>query len=269
MLAQDRHRIIIARISDQASVSTLELSRLMHVSAETIRRDLVALEQTGALRRIYGGAVSTRRQQSSEPPFRQRMVLNTQPKQAIGVAAFRLIKPGQMIFIDLGTTCAEIARALALDFRGTVVTQSLLVADALGENRDVEVILAPGRLRRGEWAVTGSATVTFLERMNFDVALLSCGGVDAEGGVTDFNFDDAEVKRRVARNSESAYVAADSSKHGVVGSFAVMPWFDLRGLITDVLPPRGLVEEINRAGARVVLPDETHSGDPKTADSDH
>lgn len=226
----------------------------MRVSVETIRRDLVTLEQAGKLRRIYGGAVSIRRQQSSEPPFRQRMQLHTGPKQAIGAAAAGLVEAGQMIFIDLGTTCAEIARALAPTFTGTVVTQSLLVADALGETSEVEVILAPGRLRRGEWAVTGSATVSFLEQMNFDIAFLSCGGVDAGGGVTDFNFDDADVKRRVASNAVATYVVADSSKHGVVGSFAVMPWFDLHGLVTDASPPRGLGEEIRRAGAELIVP---------------
>ena len=92
--------------------------------------------------------------------------------------------------------------------------------------------------------------------MHFDVAFLGCGGVDAEAGVTDFNFDDADVKRRVARNSGSAYVVADSSKHGVVASFGVMPWFELRGLVSDVLPPRGLVDEVGRAGGRIIVPPE-------------
>ncbi|MDO5285501.1 MAG: DeoR/GlpR family DNA-binding transcription regulator [Actinomycetia bacterium] len=253
MLAHDRHRLIRTRIADQASVSTVELARQFRVSPETIRRDLMHLEQQGALRRTYGGAVSIRRQQSFEPPFRQRTLLNTETKQQIGAAAAGLLRCGQLVFIDLGTTCAAIAQALAVSFRGTVVTQSLLVADALSEAGDVEVILAPGRLRRGEWSVTGAATITFLEQMHVDLAFLGCGGVDAETGVTDFTFDDAQVKRRVAQNAGATYVVADSSKHAVVASFAVLPWYEMRGLITDTVPPRGLVDEAHRTGVEIVI----------------
>ncbi len=270
MLARDRQQHIKARIADQASVTTVELARQLRVSAETIRRDLLLLEEQGELRRIYGGAVSIRRQQSSEPPFRQRALLHTQPKRSIGAASARLVTSGQLIFIDLGTTCAAVAQALADSFCGTVVTQSLLVADALNETGNVEVILAPGRLRRGEWSVTGSATVLFLERMHFDAAFIGCGGIDAEAGVTDFNFDDADVKRRVAQNSGATYIVADSSKHGVVGSFGVLSWYDLRGLITDATPPRGLVDEMNRAGTRIVVaavgdPVPGAAGEPRSA----
>lgn len=72
MLVHERYRYITRAIQSQASVATLELARALHVSTETVRRDLVALEKQGTLRRVYGGAVAPRRQQSSEPPFAQR-----------------------------------------------------------------------------------------------------------------------------------------------------------------------------------------------------
>lgn len=89
--------------------------------------------------------------------------------------------------------------------------------------------------------------------MHFDVALLSCGGVDASTGATDFNFEDVEIKRTVAANSRRTYVLADSTKFGVVGSFEIGTWHDLTGLIADRVPPDGIAAAARRAGSELVV----------------
>src|SRR5699024_4518282 len=102
----------------------------------------------------------------------------------------------------------------------------------------------------------------FIEGIHCDVALLSCGGVDATAGTTDFDFDDVEIKRTVARNSERSYVLADSSKHGVVGTYTMGDWFDVNGLVTDQAPPRGLTAAVRAAGGRVHCPPEAANNLP-------
>lgn len=251
MLAQDRRRFITAQVAEQAAVSTVELARRMRVSVETVRRDLIDLEKQGALRRVYGGAVSINRRQTAEPPFQTRLIQSAEAKAVIGQIASTLVQPGQFVFVDSGTTCAAVAKAMAGSFCGTIATQSLLVADALAEASLIEVIMAPGKLRHGEWSVTGAATARFLAAMHFDVAFISCGGVDAGAGITDFNFDDVSIKQRVAQHANEVNVVADASKHGVVGSFAVMPWTDFHGLITDVEPPRGISSEASRSNVTI------------------
>ena len=254
MLVHERYRYITRAIQSQASVATLELARALHVSTETVRRDLVALEKQGTLRRVYGGAVAPRRQQSSEPPFAQRANINAAAKRAIGDIAQALVAPGQTVFVDVGTTGQAVARALAGSFTGTIVSHSLLVALEVAQGPSADLILAPGRLRRGEWSLSGTSAHKFIQSMHFDVAFLSCGGVDASVGPTDFDFDDVEVKRTVARNSTHSYILADSSKHGVVGRYAIGDWFDIGGLVTDVPPPDGIVTAIRSAGGHVHLP---------------
>lgn len=254
MLVQERHRFIARAIQSKASVSTIGLARSLHVSTETIRRDLVTLENSGVLRRVYGGAVGLTRLRSSEPPFAERAATNADAKAVIGHVTAQFLHPGQTVFLDVGTTAQAVAKTLARGFQGTIVSHSLLVALELAKWPNTDLVLAPGRLRRGEWSLSGTATHEFIRAMHFDVALLSCGGVDASGGATDFDFDDVEIKRTVARHSKHVFVLADSSKHGVVGSYAFGDWYDIHGIITERPPPDGLTSAIRAAGGRVRLP---------------
>ncbi|MGC5629863.1 DeoR/GlpR family DNA-binding transcription regulator [Georgenia sp. Z1344] len=254
MLVQQRYRHIVRALQSQASVSTIDLSRALRVSVETVRRDLVHLEREGLLRRVYGGAVSVTRQRSSEPSFDRRSGIREKEKRVVGELVRSLVRPGQSIFLDVGTTGQAAAAALAPSFEGTIVTHSLLVANEIGRGAGAELVLAPGRLRRGEWSVSGTATHSFIRQMHFDVALLSCGGVDAAAGPTDFDFDDVEVKRTVARHSERSYILADSSKHGVVGRYVIGEWFDVNGLVTDAAPPEGLAVAVRAGGGEVIRP---------------
>lgn len=254
VLVQQRYRYITRALQSGASVQTIELARALHVSPETIRRDLIVLEEQGVLRRVYGGAVAPRRQQSSEPPFAQRANINAEAKRRIGDVVARLVQPGQTVFVDVGTTAQAAARALAPHFHGTIVSHSLLVALEVAQGPTADLVLAPGKMRRGEWSLSGTAAHKFIQAMHFDVAFLSCGGVDATVGPTDFDFDDVEVKRTVARNSRRSFILADGTKHGVVGRYSIGDWFDVGGLITDVDPPEGLSSAVLSAGGQIHLP---------------
>lgn len=256
MLVEQRHRFIIRAVQSEASIATIELARALHVSQETIRRDLISLERKGLLRRVYGGAVTPHRQRSSEPPLSQRTTIYAEAKRTVGVLAAQLLNGAQTVFVDVGTTAHAAAKALAPAFRGTVVSHSLLVAGEIADAGTAELLLAPGRLRRGEWSLSGTVAHNFIQDVHFDVALLSCGGVDAAAGPTDFDFDDVQVKRTVARNSERSYILADSSKHGVVGRHAIGDWFDVNGLVTDQPPPEGLAARIHAAGGTILVPGE-------------
>lgn len=253
-MAVERRRYIERVLAARSSVTTVELARALRVSAETVRRDLIVLEEMGVLRRVYGGAVAPSRKRTGEPPFAQRSGERVEAKARVAAAAAALATAEQTVFVDVGTTCRAVARALGERFRGTVVSHSLLVAGELADAPEVEVLLAPGTLRRGEWSLTGAVTLRFLQGMHFDVALISCGGVDATSGVTDFNLEDTQIKQTVARAAKRAYVVADASKHGVVGRYEVGDWYDLPGLVTDTSPPEGLSQAIRVAGGGVYLP---------------
>lgn len=253
-LAQQRYRYITKALHSEGSVTTIELARALHVSTETVRRDLIQLERDGVLRRVYGGAVAPRRLRSAEPPYAQRTTISANAKAMIGELATTLVKPGQFVFLDVGTTAQAVAKALTQTFDGTIVSHSLLVALELAQGPKAELLLAPGRMRRGEWSLSGAATHKFLADLHFDVAFISCGGVDASEGPTDYDHDDVELKRTVARNSKCAYIVADSSKHGVVGRYGIASWYDFHGMVTDSAPPAGLATAIESVGGMIQLP---------------
>ncbi|MGI5952022.1 MAG: DeoR/GlpR family DNA-binding transcription regulator [Brooklawnia sp.] len=251
MLSQDRQRYIVTKLKADASVSTVELARALHVSTETIRRDLTLLQDKGALQRVYGGAVIAGYRRQEEPPHMVRLATAVEGKRKIGEIAALLARSDHTVFVDVGTTGQFIARELAVSYRGTVVTNSLLVANELADSTRIEVIIAPGRLRPGKWSSSGAVTVQFLGSMRFDTAFISCGAIDAKAGITVFDFEDTEAKPVVCERSTRVLIVADSTKHGVVGRHAVVDWNEVQGLVTDKPPPPGLTTRIEATGGIV------------------
>ncbi|MEP6842035.1 MAG: DeoR/GlpR family DNA-binding transcription regulator [Pseudolysinimonas sp.] len=237
MLPSERRARISDRIRTARIVSTDELARSLDVSTETIRRDLLALERHGDVQRVHGGAQSAQLAPvGNEAPFSERVALANSGKVRIGVAAAKLVQPGQTVIIDIGTTALQVARALPYDFVGVVVTCSLLVAMELADRPHIEVLVSGGRLRSGDLALSNSQTTTFFDSIFADVAFLGSGGVDSEAGLTDYYLDEAVTRQSILRNSRMSFVLADSSKIGRIARHRVAGLEHLAGLITDVEP---------------------------------
>ncbi|MGW0588560.1 DeoR/GlpR family DNA-binding transcription regulator [Streptosporangium sp. NPDC002607] len=254
VLPAERHARIGEALRISRVVSTDDLAHELGVSAETIRRDFVALERQGRLSRVHGGATITLGQAAGEEaPFAERTGTAADAKTRIGRAAAGLVHPGQTVVIDVGTTAVQVARALPLDFTGTVATCSLLVAAELSERPGIEVLVCGGRLRGGDLALSNSVAQAFFADLNPDVAFLGSGGVDAAAGLTDYYLDEIAVRKIVLRNATRSYVLADSSKFGLVARHRVAELGELGGLITEAEPPSGIQDAITRGGGVMVL----------------
>lgn len=259
MLAAERHALISQAIQEGRVVSTAELADTLDVSTETIRRDFAELETKGLLVRVRGGATSTDHL-SDEPSFGERSSAAGEAKEAIGTLAAELVRPGQTVVIDVGTTAMHVARALAQNFTGVVLTCSVLVANELASATGIEVHLSSGRMRRGDLALSGPVAQRFFEDVYADVAFLGSGGVHDEAGLTDFHLDECHVRRVIMRNSAVHYVLADSSKLQRIAPYRVAPLEQLDSLITDQRPPEQLLSALNAAGGRAVWPGHVPDG---------
>ncbi|MFF0449928.1 DeoR/GlpR family DNA-binding transcription regulator [Streptomyces sp. NPDC004609] len=253
MLSVERHALISQAIQEGRVVSTAELADTLRVSAETIRRDFAELEAKGLLVRVRGGATRTDHL-SNEPSFGERFGAAAEAKSVIGKLAAGLVRPGQTVVIDVGTTAMHVARALAGNFTGVVLTCSVLAANELAEATGIEVHLSAGRMRRGDLALSGPLAQRFFEDVYADVAFLGSGGVHDEAGLTDFHLDECHVRRVIMRNSAMTYVLADSSKLQRVAPYRVAPLEQTGGLITDRQPPGELTRALTGAGGRVIWP---------------
>jgi len=252
MISDQRHQTIINLLEDLGAVTVSDLVKEFKVSEMTIRRDLDILENQGLLRRVHGGAVS-RRGRSYEPPFMLRTSENLENKIRISQAAADLIQNGDSITLDVGTTTLEIARHLQNKQDLTVITPSLQIANELINHPGIRLILTGGILRIGELSMVGHLAERIFEDFFVDKLFLGAGAVDLKTGISEFNIEDALVKRAMVKSAKSVVLVADSSKFNQVAFTSIVPLSDIHTIITDKeLDPR-LAAQIQAKGIELIL----------------
>lgn len=217
------------------AVSLRELARVVQTSEVTVRRDVRALEAEGLLDRRHGGAVLpggfTR-----ESGFPQKSHLATAEKTAIADLAASLVEEGEAIVVGAGTTTQELARRLARVPGLTVVTNSLLVAQALAHANRVEVVMTGGTLRGSNYALVGSGAEQSLQGLRVSKAFLSGSGLTAERGLSTSNMLSASVDRALVQAAAEVVVLADHTKLGTDTMFQTVPTDVITRLVTDDPP---------------------------------
>lgn len=252
MIAEDRHRIILERIHSNGSVTIADMVSRLGVSEMTARRDLRELEQAGHLRRVHGGAISARGR-AYEPPYLLRSNDQVEAKACIGRRAAELIGDGASIALDVGTTTLEIARHLVGRHNLTVITPSLRIAHLLSEQPHIRLILPGGILRAGELSLVGELAERAFAGFFVDQLFLGVGSVSAEAGLTEFNLEDAQVKRAMLRSAKEVILVADSAKFNRTAFAAVAPLAAIHRLITDAPPPAPLAQALTEHGIEVIV----------------
>ncbi|MFD1662086.1 DeoR/GlpR family DNA-binding transcription regulator [Streptomyces caeni] len=235
MFAAERRQLILEMVRANGAVSLRELARVVQTSEVTVRRDVRALEAEGLLDRRHGGAVLpggfTR-----ESGFPQKSHLATAEKTAIADLAAGLVEEGEAIVVGAGTTTQELARRLARVPGLTVVTNSLLVAQALAHANRVEVVMTGGTLRGSNYALVGSGAEQSLQGLRVSKAFLSGSGLTAERGLSTSNMLSASVDRALVQAAAEVVVLADHTKLGTDTMFQTVPTDVITRLVTDDPP---------------------------------
>lgn len=231
MQAEERQQTILRLLQARGRVTITDLSARFSVSEMTVRRDLAQLETDGLLRRVHGGA--TRPASGSfEPPFAMRARLNADAKRVIAAAVAADIADGQTVIVDGGSTGAAVAEAL-VGRNLTVCALSMRVAEILLSSAETRVMVPGGLVRHGELSLTGSAAERTLADHHFDTYVMTVSGVEAAVGLTEWNLEDAAVKRAALAVSEKCVVACDSSKFGQAAFARVAPLTAADLIVTD------------------------------------
>ncbi|MFI0784650.1 DeoR/GlpR family DNA-binding transcription regulator [Streptomyces lydicus] len=235
MFAAERRQLILEMVRANGAVSLRELARVVQTSEVTVRRDVRALEAEGLLDRRHGGAVLpggfTR-----ESGFPQKSHLATAEKTAIADLAAGFVEEGEAIVVGAGTTTQELARRLARVPGLTVVTNSLLVAQALAHANRVEVVMTGGTLRGSNYALVGSGAEQSLQGLRVARAFLSGSGLTAERGLSTSNMLSASVDRALVQAAGEVVVLADHTKLGSDTMFQTVPTDVITRLVTDEPP---------------------------------
>jgi DeoR/GlpR family transcriptional regulator of sugar metabolism len=239
---------VLHQLTTHGEVAFAELAEQFGVSEMTIRRDLELLEADGIARRVRGGAISVV-SRSYEPPLALRATTASAAKAAIGAAAADLVNDGDTVVIDVGTTTLELAKALHGRRGITVVTASLPIAVELGNDPDIRVLVTGGLVRNGELSLTGGIAEDVFSTLNCDLAFIGVAGICANPGLTEYNHDDARVKRAAIAAARRSVVLADGSKLGRVAFATVAPLSAIDTVVTDAPADRGSLGPVGSLGA--------------------
>ncbi len=210
-LAPRQHDILnLAR--ERGYVSIDELAQAFAVTPQTIRRDINQLAEQGLLRRTHGGAASEA-SSTQNTAYAMRAGQMREEKQRIAEAIAAHIPDHASLFIAIGTTTEAIARELLKRTGLKVITNNLHVAAQLSAKADFEVLVAGGTVR-SDGGVVGQAAVDFIQQFKVDYALLGISGIDEDGSLLDFDYQEVRVSQAIISNARQVYLAADSSKFG-------------------------------------------------------
>jgi len=252
LLVEERRRRICELLREQGRVTVDALATRFGTSLVTVRADLTALESAGALMRTHGGALSV---EETDEPLNVKQLQHHAEKVRIAEAACGLIRDGETLILDSGTTTAEIARRIRkLDIRSiNVVTNALNIAALLIDVPAVRLIMPGGILRRESNSLSGHMAEAALANLQADRLYLGADGVDPEIGVMTPHLAEAELNAKMIRISRQVVVVADSSKLMRRNISLIAKTEQLHLLITDRAAPPEAVEQLRQRGVEVQL----------------
>ena len=227
MLTSQRRALISSRLSSDGQIVAGELAQELNLSEDTIRRDLRDMAAAGLLKRVHGGALPVT---PPLPDLETRRAMSTDVKKRLGRKAAELVRAGQLIFIDGGTTNAELVRALPRDMDLTIATHSPAIAGLLEKHR-AEVILIGGRLYKHSMVTTGAAALAAIGMLRPDIFFLGATAIHPAHGLSTGDYEEGAVKRAIAARSAETVTLLTEEKFGAVSPHHIAGIEDMASLI--------------------------------------
>ena len=252
MLSEERRRAILDMLHSDGRVLVADLARHFRTSLITIRKDLEALHHGGQLERTHGGALPMKTGVLKDSSLVEKERLHRQEKTRIANAAAQMIRQGQVIILDSGTTTTAIARACRHFKSLTVITNATNIAAELADTA-LEVILTGGVLRKNSFSLVGPLAEESLQKLSADLLFLGVDGFDVAYGLTTPNLLEARVNRAMAEATRRTVLVCDSSKFGRRSLSLILPTSKIHEIITDKKVPAKDLRTLREAGVAVKL----------------
>jgi DeoR family glycerol-3-phosphate regulon repressor len=245
-----RRQEILALARSQGRVNVEDLASRFEVTPQTIRKDLNELCEQRVLSRIHGGAVIASGVENVG--YEARRFISQEEKKAIGAATARLIPNNASLFVNIGTTTEEVAKAL-LDHEGMlVITNNIHVANILYHHPRIEVIIAGGPVRRTDGGIIGSAAVDFIRQFKVDYAVIGASAIDDEGAILDFDYREVRVSQAIIGNARQIILVSDRLKFERTAPVRIGHLSQIDVFVTDQMVSAPIAELCRAHGVRVV-----------------
>jgi DeoR/GlpR family transcriptional regulator of sugar metabolism len=245
-----RHKHIIAQLTAAPTLRASEIAAALGVSGETIRRDLVELQEQKLINRTYGGAS---RPFALEPALTDRKALMIAEREAIAAVIADLVLPNEVLMLAAGATTFHVARRLALRARDiTVITHDYAIAGALAVNSSIRVLCCPGRYHPTEGYVFGTQTIANINSYEANRAIVSATGISARGA-NDADDEAGAIYGAMVKRAAEAILVADHSKFDQRALTVFAQWTDIDRLVTDRQPEGSLATALREAGTELIV----------------
>lgn len=236
-LSENRKSKILDKLLVESKVYVPLLAKEFGVTTETIRRDLDSMEKENLLKRVHGGAVRIAFDKK-EPPHNTRRSILGDKKELIGKCASSLVKDGDVIFIDVGTTTATLASHLSSFKNLTVYLNNMdalftLMNMKLRDEFSGKIILLGGEIDAGQMSTFGPLSMAMLNNIYFDKAFLGVGGISLKYGITGYEAEECILSGFISSHSKETIVLADSSKIGVRNYYRIVDLEDTAVIVSD------------------------------------
>ena len=220
----------------RGSVTVDELADTLHVTLQTVRRDVQGLADAGLLARFHGG-VRAPGSTTENMDYQQRESLNQAGKASIARLVASQIRNDCSLMLNIGTTTEAIARALVHHHGLRVITNNLNAAAILSGNTGCEVIVAGGVVRSRDRGIVGEPAIDFIRQFKVDIAVIGISGIEADGSLRDFDYREVKVAQAIIEHSREVWLAADKSKFNRPAMVELARLDQIDRLFTDAPPP--------------------------------
>lgn len=249
MNAAARQQQILTLVRQRGMVQTQWLADHFAVTVQTIRRDVDQLAAASAVRRYRGGIAAPSGIENLD--YAARKTLLAAEKQRIAAAVAAQVPNGVSLFINIGTTTEAVANAL-VDHQGLhVITNNLNVATLLHRNTGFNVSIAGGKVRGHDGGIVGEATIDFIRQFKVDIGIIGISGIDAEGALLDYDYQEVRVARAIIENSRKVFLVTDHSKFGRNAFVRLGHLSEVTALFTDRAPPAEMQDIVAASGCAV------------------
>ncbi|MDF7662533.1 DeoR/GlpR family DNA-binding transcription regulator [Erwiniaceae bacterium L1_54_6] len=255
----ERRKKIVEMVNGTGSQLVNDISARLGVTDVTVRADLRLLEEQGLLTRFHGGAARIGNVSPALPPaetqeisLAERYMLAADPKKRIAIEAAMLVREGDTIILDSGSTTKLLAEELATMKNITVITNNLPAVNILVGNTDITLVVCGGTVRHKTVSLHGSIAEYALRGVSADVMFVGADGLDCENGITTFN-EGYAVSAVMAAAAQKVVVLTDSTKFSRKGFNVVLPVEKIDIIITDSEAPGEAVTRLREKGKTVIL----------------
>lgn len=243
------HHLVQAR----GFVTIDHMAQEFGVTPQTIRRDITQLSKMGLINRYHGGAGTA--SSIENVAYAERKILCFREKQQIAQMVAENIPDNVSLFINIGTTTEEIAKALISHQGLRVITNNLNVASILSGNSNFEIIIAGGVVRHRDCGIIGPLTIDFIQQFRVDYGIIGISGIEEDGTLLDFDYREVRASRAIIDNSRRVFLATDHTKFGRNAMVRLGGIDEIDALFTDRPPPPALIEVINASDVQLFVPE--------------